>query len=314
MEHRHRLEDRTPEPGRVWIDLAEPDEAAIARTEALTGLALPSCADLREVERSSRLRRQQDALVLSTPMVSFDGTPGLHPLGFVLARDRLVTLRFQALPPFAAVARRQAEPDGPRTSTALFGALLAELVDALADRLEAMSDALDALSGRVFDFDLGRGGAPKRRDRALRQILGEVGRSGKALSMLRAALLGLGRIVPFVAAEAEPWLSPEERTHLEILRLDIVSLEEFETRLSETVQFLLDATLGLVNMEQNNTFRVLTVVSVIGIPPTLVASIYGMNFKTMPELDWTWGYPYGLALIALSALAPALYFRVKGWF
>ncbi len=78
------------------------------------------------------------------------------------------------------------------------------------------------------------------------------------------------------------------------------------------MQFLLDATLGLINMEQNNTFRVLTVVSVIGIPPTLMASVYGMNFKHMPELDWTFGYPFGLAVIGLSALIPAVYFKLKG--
>ena len=76
---------------------------------------------------------------------------------------------------------------------------------------------------------------------------------------------------------------------------------------------LLDAALGLINIEQNNTFRVLTVVSVVGIPPTLVASMYGMNFKNMPELSWAYGYPYGLALIVVSALAPVLYFRLKGW-
>ena len=139
-------------------------------------------------------------------------------------------------------------------------------------------------------------------------------RRGKALAKLRASLLGLGRILPYVAGEAEGWLRPEEKARFESLRLDVASLDEFETRLSETVQFLLDATLGLINMEQNNTFRVLTVVSVIGIPPTLMASVYGMNFKHMPELDWTFGYPFGLAVIAASALIPAVYFKLKGWF
>ncbi|MGY2053024.1 magnesium transporter CorA family protein [Methylobacterium sp. JK268] len=305
-----------PPPDGVWLDLVDPGETEIALAEQATGLDIPTRAALSEVERSSRLRRRRDALYLSTPMVSFrPGDLGLAPLGFVLTRERLVTIRFQPLPAFEAVKQRQAEHDGPGSSVAVLAALMAELVDGLADSLETMSDALDALSTRVFHFDAqGQGSAPKCRDLALRKILGEIGRRGKALSKLRASLLGLDRIVPYVLGEAESWLEPEDRSHLETLRLDITSLEEFETRLSETVQFLLDAALGLINIEQNNTFRVLTVVSIVGIPPTLVASMYGMNFKHMPELDWAWGYPYGLTVIALSALLPALWFKLKGWF
>ncbi|MFE1603042.1 CorA family divalent cation transporter [Methylobacterium sp. ID0610] len=306
-----------PPPHATWLDLVDPNETEIALAEEATGLQVPSRAALSEVERSSRLRRRRDALYLSTPMVSFvPGDLSLRPLGFVLTRERLVSIRFQPLAAFDAVKQRQTEHDGPETSIGVFGALIAELVDAMADGLEAMSDALDALSTRVFHFDgaRGEGSAPKRRDLALRRILGEIGRRGKALSKLRATLVGLDRMVPYVASEAEAWLKPEDRAHLDTLRLDIASLEEFETRLSETVQFLLDAALGLINIEQNNTFRVLTVVSIIGIPPTLIASLYGMNFKHMPELDWAWGYPYGLAAIALSALAPAVWFKLKGWF
>ena len=109
-------------------------------------------------------------------------------------------------------------------------------------------------------------------------------------------------------------LRQEEDGRFETIRRDIESLDEFETRLSENVQFLLDAALGLIQIEQNNVFRVLTVVSVVGVPPTLIASMYGMNFKHMPELDWAYGYPYALGLILLSALAPILYFRIRGWF
>ncbi|ACL55707.1 magnesium transporter CorA family protein [Methylobacterium nodulans] len=305
-----------PPPHATWLDLVDPNETEIALAEEATGLAVPSREALSEVERSSRLRRRRDALYLSTPMVSFvPGDLSLRPLGFILTRERLVSIRFQPLAAFDTVKQRQAEHDGPETSVGVFGALVAELVDAMADSLEAMSDALDALSTRVFHFDAAQGGqaAPKRRDLALRRILGEIGRRGKALAKLRAALVGLDRIVPFVASEAT-WLKPEDHAHLDTLHLDIASLEEFETRLSETVQFLLDAALGLINIEQNNTFRVLTVVSIIGIPPTLIASMYGMNFKHMPELDWAWGYPYGLGLILLSALAPAVWFKAKGWF
>jgi magnesium transporter len=313
-------------PQGTWLDLDDPSEAETALAEAVTGLSVPSRAALSEVQNSRRLNRRRDAFYLSTPMISFrDDDLTLRPLGFVLTRERLLTVRFQPLAAFDTVKARQAERDGPASSVETFLALVEELVDRLADALETMSDELDSLSTRIFTFDVSANGsgrqeaaaksfAPKRRDLALRRLLRAIGRRGKGLAKLRASLLGLGRILPYVAAEAETWLTPEEKGRFESLRLDLASLDEFETRLSETVQFLLDATLGLINMEQNNTFRVLTVVSVIGIPPTLMASVYGMNFKHMPELDWALGYPFGLAVIGASALAPMIYFKLKGWF
>ncbi|KMO17022.1 magnesium transporter CorA family protein [Methylobacterium indicum] len=309
-------------PHGTWLDLEDPSEAETSLAEAVTGLAVPSRQALSEVQNSRRLNRRRDAFYLSTPMVSFrDDDLTLRPLGFVLTPERLLTVRFQPLAAFDTVKARQAERDGPASSVETFLALVEELIDRMADSLETMSDELDSLSTRIFTFDTSANGhgrrdasAPKRRDLALRRLLRAIGRRGKALAKLRASLLGLGRILPYVAGEAEGWLRPEEKARFESLRLDVASLDEFETRLSETVQFLLDATLGLINMEQNNTFRVLTVVSVIGIPPTLMASVYGMNFKHMPELDWTFGYPFGLAVIGLSALIPAVYFKLKGWF
>ncbi|MEN3237185.1 magnesium transporter CorA family protein [Methylobacterium ajmalii] len=309
-------------PHGTWLDLEDPSEAETALAETVTGLTVPSRSALSEVQNSRRLNRRRDAFYLSTPMVSFrDDDLSLRPLGFVLTPERLLTVRFQPLAAFDTVKARQAERDGPASSVETFLALVEELIDRMADSLETMSDELDSLSTRIFTFDTsanghGRreGAAPKRRDLALRRLLRAIGRRGKALAKLRASLLGLGRILPYVAGEAETWLKAEEKARFESLRLDVASLDEFETRLSETVQFLLDATLGLINMEQNNTFRVLTVVSVIGIPPTLMASVYGMNFKHMPELDWTFGYPFGLAVIVASALVPAVYFKLKGWF
>ena len=106
---------------------------------------------------------------------------------------------------------------------------------------------------------------------------------------------------------------PDEKTRLSTAQQDIVSLVDFEAHLSGKTQFLLDAILGFINTEQNEIFRVLTIASVVGIPPTLVAGMYGMNFHDMPELGWRWGYPYGLALIALSTLLPILWFKRRGW-
>src|SRR5205085_5110466 len=137
---------------------------------------------------------------------------------------------------------------------------------------------------------------------------------GDLVSKIRDGLLALARIVPFVASNGASWIHPELKPRLETVRRDIISLSDYDTHLINKVQLLLDATLGLINIEQNNIIKVLTIVSVVGVPPTLVASMYGMNFRHMPELDWAWGYPYGLALIAVSAVAPLLWFRWRGWF
>ncbi|MCJ2033464.1 magnesium transporter CorA family protein [Methylobacterium sp. J-068] len=320
----HAPESACP-PHAVWIDLNDPSAEEANRVEASTGIRVPSRKALSEVENSSRLRRLKGGFSLSSPMITFDKLDSqLKPLGFVLTKDRLVTVRFHDLHAFAEVKKRIDTGDGPcTTSTEIFLLLMEELVDSLADALEDMGADLDALSTRIFDFDVRSGAVagdarassqtPRRRDLALRRILRGIGRRGKALGKIRSSLLGLERIVPFVANECEQMLGEEQVPRFEAVRRDIASLDEFEIRLSENVQFLLDATLGLISIEQNNTFRVLTVASVVGIPPTLIASMYGMNFKHMPELDWLYGYPYGLTLIALSAIIPIVFFRIRGW-
>jgi len=305
----------------VWLDLNDPTSEEVEAVEAATGLRVPSRAALSEVETSSRLRRVKGGLSLSTPMITFERSASqLKPLGFLLTKDHLVTIRFHELRAFDSSAKRIVDGDGSATPSEVFLVLLEELVDSLADALEDMASELDSLSTRIFDFDV-RGAErrrlesppPRRRDLALRRILRGISNRGKVLGKIRASLLGLERIVPFVAAACDALGLPEDG-RFDTIKRDIESLDEFETRLAENVQFLLDAALGLINIEQNNVFRVLTVVSVVGVPPTLIASMYGMNFKHMPELDWTYGYPYALALILLSALAPIVYFRIRGWF
>jgi len=120
--------------------------------------------------------------------------------------------------------------------------------------------------------------------------------------------------MPFVSTLAADWLPAEVKPRLQTLRQDVTSLNDYDAHLVNKVQLLLDATLGLINIDQNNMIKVLAIVSVVGVPPTLVASMYGMNFKYMPEFDWAWGYPYGLAVIALSAVLPLLWFKWRGWF
>ena len=171
------------------------------------------------------------------------------------------------------------------------------------------------MSRSIFAGNLlaAKGRRPHQANRILAGLLGEVGRKGDLASKVSETLLGLSRMAPFLSMKSGKSLTPELKTRLDTIGADTKSLHEYQEHLSNKTQFLLDTLLGLGNIEQNNVFRVLTVVSVVGIPPTFVASMYGMNFKNMPELEWTHGYAYGLTVIAVSAIAPALWFKIKGW-
>lgn len=306
--------DRLPDEA-VWMDLFNPTPEEIAYVERGAGVRVPSVAELSEIESSSRIHAEHGVLYMSTPAVLRTPTaePAVSPLGFVLSPQRLVTIRFADLPAVAAYAAQCEKEEPPRSSVAAFIGLLEAIVDRLADVLETIGARLDEISATVFHGNNGRPPAPARADAALRQVLRTVGRAGDHVSKIRDTLLGIGRIVPFVSEVAASWMPAESRTRLHTLQQDIVSLNDYDAHLSNKIQFLLDATLGFINIEQNTIIKTLTVVSVVGIPPTLVASIYGMNFKIMPELNWAFGYPYGLGMILLSAIAPLVWFRLRGW-
>jgi magnesium transporter len=298
----------------VWVDLLNPTPEEATFVERATGLRLPSVDELSEIETSSRLRTEDGVLYMSAPLVhrATAGDPQTTPVGFVLCPQLLITMRFERLTAFENFER------APRGSAAeTFVALLDAIVDRLADVLEHIAAELDKLSHRLFrsgPVDLGQRRRYTRETADLRVILRRVGANGDLVSKIRDSLLGLGRIVPYVASLAAEWLPEPVKPRLDTLRHDIASLSDYDSHLVNKVQLLLDATLGLINVDQNNLIKVLAIVSVIGVPPTLIASMYGMNFKHMPELDWAWGYPFGLALIVLSAIAPILWFKWRGWF
>ena len=236
------------------------------------------------------------------------------PLGFVLAPGFLITIRYAHLRSFENVAERLSKPEQPSSSADIFSILVEEMVDVSADLLEEIAGELDRVSKLVFRKTNLKRRHPNRSNDRLHKMLVDVGNLGERLSRVRDSLLELQRIVPFVAKPKRDWIGPELQTRLESAQRDLLSLIDYQTHLYSKVQFLLDAVLGFINTKQNDIFTVLTIVSVVGIPPTLVASIYGMNFKNMPELDWAWGYQLGLGLILLSTVVPILWFKWKGWF
>ncbi|HZY13036.1 MAG TPA: magnesium transporter CorA family protein [Beijerinckiaceae bacterium] len=301
-----------------WIDLFNPTKEEIAYIERAAGLKVPGRDKLVEIESSSRLHIEDGALYLSMPTIFRQGDMvGRTPLGFLLTPKILVTVRFEELKAFADVRERLAAKDrdcsGP---VGIFVSILEAIVDRTADVLEHVEAKLDEISDLIFREEAApdRSQAPGRETVRLKGILRQVGRSGDMTSNIRDCLLGIGRIVPYVENHGNDWISSENKQRLAVVKQDVASLDDYKTHLTDKIQFLLDATLGLTNIDQNNIFRILTIVSVVGIPPTLIAGIYGMNFKIMPELNWEFGYPIGLAVIALSGIIPLIWFKVKGWF
>lgn len=301
----------------LWLDLVDPNTAEVKEVEGVAGVALPSRENLSEIESSSRLKARDGVLTMSVPIVTHveGGAPLVAPLGFVLSRDRLITVRFSALPAFDAVAGRFTDSGEPPTSSLeVFLDLCDELVDRLADGLEQAATDLRTLSSTAFHVPDSQGRKAIRSNNVIRAQLRHVGRLGDALSEKRDALLALGRAIDFACGMTAGWGDGELASRMDGLKLDVASLDNYEVHLSDKVQFLLDAMVGLIGIAQNDIFKILTIVSIVGIPPTLMASIYGMNFKSMPEYDWAFGYPYGLGMIALSAIIPLAWFKWRGWF
>ncbi|MDD3371522.1 MAG: magnesium transporter CorA family protein [Alphaproteobacteria bacterium] len=302
----------------VWADLLNGTPEEIGFIERIIGRHLPTAEELREIESSSRLRFDKKGFCLSTNIVSRipSGMPEAAPVGFILSRNLLVTVRFDALTAFSTFQEDFEEREAHIDSISAFTGLINAIVDRTADVLENVGNELDQISQAVFfrnSHDVSFSSRPARETENLKETLRRIGYNGHLSSKIRDSLMSVGRIVSYVSDMGADWLMHEQRAHLETQARDISSLSDYDLHLMNKVQLLLDATMGLINIEQNNIIKVLTVVSVVGVPPTLVASMYGMNFHFMPELGWEFGYPFGLLLIALSAIGPVLWFKLRGW-
>jgi magnesium transporter len=301
--------------GTTWIDAQSPTPEESALLKRALGVEPPTLAKMSEIETSSRLYRMRDAVCVTLPLPGpeRDGIVVAYPLALIVTAKALLTVRYQDLKP-----REPLHPNAlgiDRSPSDAIGATVAFLegvVDHLADELELLTARQDELSRQVFmdpfaTASKGLRGAP------LKRLIPDIGRLREVNSLVEETLLTLSRAIPFLGAELGPRLTPETRARFKRIARDVQSLDSHEGRLSDKLQFLLDASLGLVAVEQNDIFKLLTIVSVIGIPPTLIASMYGMNFKNIPEYEWSWGYPYVLTLIGLSALLPLIWFKWRKW-
>ncbi|MEI6986769.1 MAG: magnesium transporter CorA family protein [Rhodospirillaceae bacterium] len=307
-------------PGTVWIDMQKPDEAERQFLAMLLGIELPTREAMKEIEASSQLYVRGGCIYLTTPMISQADTP--HPvmseLTFVLTPQHMISIRYhepRSIMVFAARATRR--PELAASADAALLGLLDAVTDRVADVLELIGGRIDQLSSQVFEDSVEASANGSRRRHAnpeLREVLRGIGKAGDLTHKVRESLAGLDRLVTFMASTTASRLTKEQKTATKTLARDLRSLHEHAGFLAHEAAFLLDATLGMINIEQNYIIKIFTVASVAFLPPTLIASIYGMNFRqNFPELDWAFGYPYALALMVLSALIPFLYFRQRGW-
>jgi magnesium transporter len=299
----------------VWIDLIDPTREEDLHVEAITGIEIPTRDDMREIEESSRLYREEAAHYMTAPLlhsVSIDKA-GIQPVTFILAQERLISVRYSKPKAFDLFEARVLKPGNEvvkagASGLALLIGLLESVTDRLADLLEDVALRLETESDSLFKENPNPMTTPRFRS-AMRLL----GKEGSFLSKIGESLSGLDRVVGYLGPETT---GPKKRAladRLQLIEKDLHSLNRHAGFLSTKITFLLDTVVGLVSVEQNAIIKIFSVAAVGFMPPTLVASIYGMNFKFMPELEWTFGYPVALGLMLLSALLPLVFFRYKNW-
>jgi magnesium transporter len=308
------IDDVTALPSNVvWVDLVNPTLAEDRAVERLAGIAVPTREDMQEIEISSRLYIENAARYMTATLMCQSDTdmPRTTPVTFILADHRLVTVRYDTPRPFPMVESKLARSASPAiTGEQVLMELLDAVIDRCADILERVGADVDQVSHEIFEPESERHGHTKRYS----QILIAIGRKGDLTSKVRESLVSIGRLVAFLSAVVEgvKW-SKDMREQLKTMQRDVQSLTDHASYLSNKITFTLDAMLGVVNLEQNNIIKLFSVMAVVLMPPTLIASIYGMNFKIMPELEWEHGYDFALIAMVAAAVLPYLAFKWKKW-
>ena len=310
----HPAGDSAPHSSAVWIDLFNPEPGEVSLVQEFTGVTLPSREELASLEQSARLVFDHDCLRLAAPVIAQPDTeqPHLSAIGLIVTRTQLISIRFDKLKMFDVAAAKYADT-APASGVAVFAQLMEGYVARLADLLEDARARLDRISHQVFRKSAQSSRRVMQTTAAMRERLQFLGRMGERISLIRESLLGVDRMISFSLEQAKDWFSADLAQRLRTARSDIEELDQFEEHLLGKVQFLLDAVLGFISIEQNDIFKVLTIASVVGIFPTLMAGWYGMNFQNMPEYHWAWGYQFGIGVILLSTILPLAWFKWRGW-
>src|SRR5947209_6533896 len=306
--------ERIPDAA-TWIDLETPTKDEEGLVERCIEVDVPTQDEMAEIEPSSRLYEQNGALYM-TASVLFgvdDGQPTSTPMSFVLTGNRLVTIRYATPKPVRAFmdhARR--EPDLVRDAQTGLVRLLDAIIDRLADELEKAGAETDQLSGKIFQRNIEDRRIPAAK---LTSLLTSIGRAQTLVTRIRYTAVSTTRMLSFLAGSRllhEPG-HQEMLDHVGSLTTDVTALSEHASFLTDNLQFLLDASLGLISIEQNAAMKLFSWAAVVLLPPTLIAGIFGMNFHYIPELNWRYGFPLSLGLMLVTAVGPYLYFKRRGW-
>jgi magnesium transporter len=307
----------TPLAGQaVWYSLTDPTKAEDDFVESCLGIDIPTRAEMDDIEPSARLYTEDggEFMTITALYNSDTDEPRKTPITFVLRNNQLVTVRYADPKPFRLFERLVLRPTNNTYTSGerVMLGLLEAIIDRLAGLLESTGDEIDLISREVFGA---KSTKPTRKARDLEQIIERIGKKGDMLTLARESLVSIARLSSFHQT-SERGTSREVkdlRQELKVIQRDAAALSDHAAFLNSKINFLLDATLGLINLEQNQIIKIFSVAAVVFLPPTLVASIYGMNFHNMPELALPFGYPMALGLMVLSAILPYLFFKRKGW-
>ncbi len=296
-----------------WIDLATPSREEEVAIEQALQIEIPTREEMQEIETSSRLYKEFGALFMTATVVAYadSGSPISTAVTFILREDFLVTVRYAEPRAFLLAANNYRQhPEDYTDSSQTMMLLFEALTDRVADLLERVNENLDTVSATIFraaEID------KTKSNLNFKQVLIQIGKNGDLVARIRESLASLTRMYLYLGeAERLPNINTC-REELAALKGDLASLSDHAGFLTSKISFLQDATLGMINIEQNAIIKAMSVVATVFLPPTLIASIYGMNFDTMPELQLPWAYPAALGLIVLSGLIPYLFFKRKGW-
>ncbi len=301
----------------VWFDLFNASQDEIRTVERQLGIEIPTRDEMQEIELSARLYQEDGAEFMTmTAATELDGDyPVKVPITFILKGKTLVTVRHADPKPFHIYAARMQKLNGASCETGeltMIG-LLEAMIDRTADALERVGNEVDGISREVFRKT---NATVTKKTRDLQSLIEQIGQKGDLLTVIRESLVSVGRLVAYHTALdgiGTRKAIKESRQRVKLIQRDAASLGDHALFLSNKINFLLDATLGLINLEQNQIIKIFSVAAVVFLPPTLVASIYGMNFEIMPELKFQFGYPMALGMMVMSAVLPYLYFKRRGW-
>ncbi|OAI12935.1 magnesium transporter [Methylomonas lenta] len=289
----------------IWIDLLAPNKAQRILIGQHYGLDLPDPYELTDLESSARFYVEQNEIhVHSDFLLDREGESRCVPVAFVLRGDILFSVRSEELPVFRLQRlRARTQPGFVTDSKDMLLDLYGAEAEYSADALEDIYTELEAVSKKVLSQDIS--------DEDAEQILADIAEEEDLNGRIRRNMLDTQRAVSFLVRRK--LLSPAQLEDAQQILRDIESLNSHTAFLFDKINFLMDATVGFININQNKVIKIFSIASVAMLPPTLIASIYGMNFEHIPELEWMLGYPIALTMMAFSILLPYLYFKRKGW-